>query len=120
MPSIERPLSADVLVFDLGEERGRSGDPAILDRSGRSARTLLKVGPLRVILVVLAPGSEIPEHEAEGAITVQPVEGRIRFTALGHDHDLGAGQLLSAAPGVKHSVSSRDGAAFLLTVAHCA
>ena len=116
MPSIQRPLSGDVLVFEIGEERERAADPSILERSGRNARTLLKSGPLRVTLVVLGPGGELAEHKAEGPITVQPVEGRIRFTAGGTDHDLGPGELLAAGPGIAHRVTSEEGASFLLTV----
>lgn len=118
MPSIQRPLSGDVLVFALDEERERAADPALLERSGRNARTLLKSGPLRVTLVVLGPGGSLAEHQADGPITVQPLEGRVRFTAAGGDHDLGPGELLSAGPGIRHSVTSEAGATFLLTVAY--
>jgi quercetin dioxygenase-like cupin family protein len=116
MSSTQRSPSGDVLVFDLGEERKRSAGPAIRERGGRHARALLKRGPLRVMLVVLAPGGEIAEHQAEGPITVQPLEGRVRFTAGGRVHDVGPGELLAAGPGIRHSVASTEGAAFLLTV----
>jgi len=116
MSSIDRPLSGDVLIHDLDEERGHAEDPALLARSGRNARTLLKEGPLRVTMIVLAPGGEMPEHHAEGPIIVQPIAGRIRFTALGQTHDVGPGTLLSAGPGVPHAVSSETGGTFLLTV----
>lgn len=115
MSSITRALSGDVLVFDLLEERGETLTTP--DRGGRHARTLLKSGPLRVTQVVMPPGGAIAEHEADGSITVQLLEGRIQFTAAGKVHDLGPGQLLSAGPGIRHSVSSKEGATFLLTVA---
>ena len=118
MPSIRRPLSGDILVFDIEEERERAAESEGMERSGRAARTLLKEGPLRVTLVLLAPGGELAEHEASGPITVQVVEGRIRFTAGDEEHDLGPGQLLAAGPGIRHAVASDDGAAFLLTVSH--
>lgn len=118
MPSIQRPLSGDILVFDLDEERERAADPELIDRSGRNARTLLKNGPLRVTLVVLGPDGELAEHEAAGPITVHVVDGRIRFGSGDEEHDLGPGQLLSAGPAVRHRVTSEDGAAFLLTVSH--
>jgi len=114
MSSIKRALSGDVLVLDLQEERNET--LATAERGGRHARTLLKSGPLRVTQVVIAPGGEVAEHQADGAITVQPLEGRLHFTANGEVHDLGPGQLLSAAPGVRHSVSSTGGSTFLLTV----
>lgn len=115
MSSINRALSGGVLVFDLGEEQSEAA--VTVARGGRSARTLLQSGPLRVTQVVIAPGGGIPDHEAGGSITVQPLEGRIRFTAGGTAHDLGPGQLLSVGPGIRHSVSSDGGATFLLTVA---
>jgi quercetin dioxygenase-like cupin family protein len=116
MPSIERPLSGDILLHDLQEEFDQTADAAILERSGRNARTLIKSGPLRVTLVVLAPGGEISEHSADGPITIQPVEGSIRFTALGQVHEIGPGEVLSAGPGVPHTVASDGGGAFLLTL----
>ena len=117
MPSIQRPLSGDVLVFDLASERQQSADRDILERSGRNARTLIKDGALRVTLVVLAPGGELAEHHAEGPITIQPIDGRIRFMVQGATHEIGPGEMLSAGAGIRHTVSSEDGAAFLLTVA---
>ncbi len=116
MSPMQRPLSGDVLVFHLSDEGEKAGDPALLERSGRNARTLLKEGPLRVTLVVIGPGGHIAEHVSEGPITVQPIRGRLRFTARGEDHELGAGDLLSAGPGIRHEVASEEGATFLLTV----
>ena len=115
MPSMERPLSADVLVFDLRDEAARADGGE--GRGSRQARTLIKAGPLRVTLVTMAAGGQIAEHHAEGPITVHVLSGSIRITASGTDYDLEAGQLLMAGPGVRHSVSSRAGGSFLLTVA---
>ena len=116
MASIQRPLSGDLLLFELGEERERAADREIVERSGRNARTLLKNGPLRVTLVVLGAGGALAEHQAPGPITVQVLDGTIRFSASGVTHELGPGQLLSAGAGVRHAVESAAGAAFLLTV----
>lgn len=116
MPSIQRPLSGDVLVFRLDEEREQAMDSTILERSGRNARTLLKTESLRVTLVVLAAGGRVAEHVADATITVQPLAGRIQFEAQGRVHDIGPGEILAAAPGVPHSVRSAEGATFLLTL----
>ncbi len=117
MPSIQRPLSGDVLVFDLAEESARTADPAAAGRKGPAARTLIKDGPMRVTLVVLARGASIAEHQAEGPITIRPISGRVRVTCGGAEHELGPDDLLSARAGMRHSVSCDDGASFLLTVA---
>lgn len=117
MPLIQRPLGGGVIVFRLPRERERAADAAALLKHGRSARTLLRDGPLRVTLVVLGPGGELAEHSAAGPIAVQPLDGAIRFTVDGQTHYLGAGEMLTAAAGLPHTVRSTYGAAFLLTVA---
>ena len=114
MSSIERALSADVLVVDLLPQEAPSPKEA---ETRRHARTLIKGPLLRATVVTLGPGAELAEHQADGAITVQPLSGRLRFSAKGTTYDLHPGQLLSAAPGVRHAVASLEGATFLLTVA---
>lgn len=116
MSSLERSLKGDVLVLDLDAAR-QELSPNV-GTSGRNARTLLKSGSLRMTLIVLGPGGGMPEHHAEGPLTVQPLDGRIEFTVGGTTHQLKPGQLLATGPGVPHSVRSDEGATFLLTVAH--
>ena len=116
MSSIDRPMHGDVLLFDLGHERRLTTDQDRIERSGRNARTLLKEDALRVTLIVVGAGGEIPEHQASGPIVVQVLEGAIAFTAAGVTHDLAAGQLLSLKAGIRHSVRSAAGGTFLLTV----
>ena len=107
--------STSLRVIDLSAERGRAAVPPA--PAGRTARTLVQDGPLRVVLVVLGPGGELAEHQAPGPITIQPLAGRLRFRALGGDHDIGPGELLVAPAGVRHAVTSQEGTSFLLTVA---
>lgn len=118
MSSIDRPLHGDVLHFDLAQEERAATQPETLERDGRSSRTLLKDGPLRVTLIVLAPGGGIPEHTARGPVTVQPLRGAVEVTVAGETHGVTKAGFLAFGPGVPHSVRSDDGAAFLLTVAH--
>lgn len=118
MSSIRRPLAGDILVFHLDDETEKTRNLDILARSGRSARTLFKQGTLRATLVILDAGGELEEHSAPGPISVQPLQGRIRFSASGESHELGVGDILTAGPGVRHSVSSEEGSTFLLTVSH--
>ena len=117
MSSLDRPLSGDVLVFDLEAEQKRALEAAHAQSHGPASRTLLKDGPLRITLIILGPGGDIPEHSTEGPITVQPIHGSISFTVAGQAHELRPGTVLSVGAGVKHSVRSQNGGAFLLTVA---
>jgi len=116
MPAIDRPLSGESLLFHLDDELKATDSPEILARSGRTARTLVKDASLRVTIHLLAPGGEIGDHQAEGPITVQVLRGALRFRAGEGDYDLRQGDLLALDTAVRHSVQSKDGAAFLLTV----
>lgn len=118
MSSIDRPLSGDVLCFHLADERELVGESALLERHGRNARTLLKEGPLRVTLIMLAPGGGIPTHRAGGAMTLQVLEGDIQFRAQGKDHRLVGGDMLVADGAVDHEVASEGGGTMLLTIVH--
>ncbi|HEU4643839.1 MAG TPA: cupin domain-containing protein [Gemmatimonadaceae bacterium] len=116
MSSLDRSLAADVLRLRLPDERAKASDPALLERNGRNARTLVKEGALRVTLVAVAPGGHVPEHHADGPITMQAVDGRLRVRAGGAEHELTAGDLLALAAGVAHEIRSDEGGAFLLTI----
>ena len=117
MPSIQRPLGGDALLFDLRAEHDRT---PVMVPPGRSARTLVKEGPMRVTLVRLAPGGSIAEHAAPGPVTIQPLSGTITVTAEGVAHALEPGQLLLLRPGIRHAVTGTPDAEgeFLLTLAH--
>ncbi len=118
MPSIQRPLSGDALLFHLDDELERTGSPGALEEHGRTARTLTKDGALRVTLVVLAPEGTLEEHHAEGPVTINPLRGDIRVSTPEGQYELAAGDLLMLGAGVRHAVASSGGGAFLLTVVH--
>ncbi|WP_439629420.1 cupin domain-containing protein [Gemmata sp.] len=81
-----------------------------------STGTLLKTEKVEVIRLVMAAGKALAEHKARGEITVQCLEGKIAFTALGRTHDLAAGQMLYLPAGEPHSVRCLEDASLLLTV----
>ena len=117
MSSLDRALAGDALVRHLTQEQ-QAIDRTLLAKHGRTARTLVKEGPLRLTLIAIAPGGELPEHDADGTISVHVIEGRIDFAAAGRRHALGAGDVLVLGAGVRHSARSDDGGTFLLTVVH--
>lgn len=117
MPTIERTLAGESLHFHLPDELKAAENADIMARSGRTARTLVKDAMLRVTVHLLAPGGTIAQHHADGPITVHVLQGSITFSAGERDYELRAGDLLALEPSVQHSVSSKDGGAFLLTAA---
>jgi quercetin dioxygenase-like cupin family protein len=118
MSSLDRPVGGRPLVFHLGDDTSQFIDEDRLAGSGRSARTLVKEGHLRITIVALAPGGAIATHSAVGPVAVHVLSGTILFTVADDDpRTLRAGDLLSLPAGVEHAVESEAGGEFLLTMA---
>jgi quercetin dioxygenase-like cupin family protein len=101
-------------LFDLNAEIDRFVPDGA---SGRRSETLVKTKDLRVVLVTMRAGTTLQEHSAPGTTTMQPLSGRFVFTAEGVDREIAPGDLISAAPGVRHVVQAIEDGAFLLTLA---
>ena len=115
MSSLDRTLEADVLVHHLTRDTWMI-DAELLARHGRSGRTLVKEGPLRLTIMALAAGGVLPAHHAEGPVTIHVVEGEIVVVALDTEYPLRGGDVLALAPSVEHSARSATGGVFLLTI----
>lgn len=115
MSPVRHPVTGPALAFALADELVKLR--AELDSApARSARTLVKDGPLRVTLVGVKPGGELRPHQADGPITLQVLEGEIDFQVEEQITRLSQGTLFALEGGIMHSVRSEDGAVFLLTV----
>ena len=86
-------------------------------QSGQNAKTLVKYDGLRIVLIALKAGSRIPEHHAEGQISVQTIVGHIQVRADGRSFELRPGGLLALDQGLPHDVEALEESAFLLTIA---
>lgn len=82
----------------------------------RLARTLAKEGPLAVVLSPMKAGASTQEHRAEGPITAQCLEGRLRLHAGGHPLDLVAGEMVVFDGGIPHLDEALTDCAVLLTM----
>jgi quercetin dioxygenase-like cupin family protein len=117
MSSMHRTISGEVLAQHLTED-AMLIDRGLVEQHGRSARTLVKEGPLRVTMIALAPSGTLPPHSTVGPISIQLMEGDITVTAAGREYPLATHDLLVISSNVEHSATSTKGGAFLLTVVH--
>jgi anti-sigma factor ChrR (cupin superfamily) len=95
---------------------------------GRVNRVLIDLPGLRVLLISLTAGAHVPEHKVAGAITVQPVLGRVQMIAFGlgseasetqraqQQYELGVGSLLSLKGGVPHDVRALEESCILVSI----
>ena len=117
MSSMHRTIEGEVLINHLTQDDWMI-DQEILAKHGRTARTLVKEGPLRLTVMALAPGGNLPAHDTTGPVSIHALEGQVTFKALGKEYPLSSGDVLVLAPGVTHSAQSELGGKFLLTVFH--
>jgi quercetin dioxygenase-like cupin family protein len=115
MSSMHRILDGEVLVHHLTQDE-RTLDPELLVRHGRTARTLVKEGPLRLTIMGIAAGGVLPTHRTDAHVTIHLLEGEVTFTARDREYTLNVGDVLIFAPNVEHEARSATGGVFLLTV----
>lgn len=105
-----------VNLSDAADELVRS---ATTSRAGRAGRTLIPGAgaPLKQVLLALAGGQALADHESPAAATLQVLRGVVRLTGGGQDgRELHVGDLV-AIPPVRHGLEALDDAVVLLTVA---
>lgn len=119
MSSMHRVLDGDVLIQHLTQAE-RTLDQDLLARHGRTARTIVKEGPLRLTVMGIAAGGVLPAHRTDAHVSVHLLDGDVTFSARGREYPLRAGDVLIFAPGVEHEARSAAGGVFLLTVVYLA
>ncbi len=78
--------------------------------------SLLKTDVLEVLRLVMPAGKQIAEHKAPGEITVQCLEGRVKFTSGGRTQELTAGKLLYLSSAAPHAVEAVEDSSVLVTL----
>lgn len=116
MSSITRALRGENLTFDLaGQIADLRKDERYL-RSGRVGRTLVKAGSLRLTLTVVAEGVEVGTHHAVSPMTLQPIEGGLRYRVGDDEFEIGRGEVLFFGPGHAQDIRALEDTALLLTI----
>jgi quercetin dioxygenase-like cupin family protein len=110
-------MDAPLLTFDLSDGLAQLKREDAWAHAQRTGITLLKGQRLRVMLVALHAGTTIPSHQVDGPITVQVIEGTLRFRTEAQTLTLQAGHLVTLQGEMPHAVEAVEESAFLLTLA---
>lgn len=84
--------------------------------SDRNTITVFKTNGMRIVLIALHEGAEMVTHTADGIISVQVLEGQIKFTTDIKSVELSQGQMLALHERIPHSVLAIKETVFLLTL----
>lgn len=114
-PGRSNAPSFPIARLDLEEEIRRMR--ASPKPNGHLGKTLLRATDMRLVLMILDRGVTMPEHLAQGSLTIHTLQGRVVVTLLDASFDLAAGQLLTIEHGVSHAMAAIEDSAVLLTLA---
>ncbi len=84
--------------------------------AGHRQVALVRHGPVSLILFVFEQGGVLKEHRTDGEVTIHVLAGQLGVTVAGNEVTLGAGEILSLAPGQVHSVHAAEASEMLLTI----
>lgn len=116
-PQGERVLNAALVEMDLNKFINQIREETTWNDSDHNSITIFKSDTLRIVLIGLHEKSILKTHTANAIISVQVLEGAIKFTAEQQVVSLTKGQMVALQPKVQHSVEAETESFFLLTVA---
>jgi quercetin dioxygenase-like cupin family protein len=110
-----RPRAGGLVMINLADETAKLRETSA--SNDRQAISLVKDGPVNVLLMTLKKGAELGEHRARGPITVHVLSGAIRFHAGSQQITLAGGCMLALDRDFAHSVAALEDSSVLLTTA---
>jgi quercetin dioxygenase-like cupin family protein len=113
----ERLDAGTLHVFALERYVRELREEAAYSKHGRNGLTLVKTPALRVVLEVLRGGAELAEHRAPGPITVQVLEGEVRFHTGEDTFRIRVGEMLALPEGRPHAVEAVRDCSLLISIA---
>lgn len=116
-PEGNRILNAPLVEMDLEKFISQIKAEKTWADSDRNAVTVFKSDTMRIVLLGLHKDAELKPHTANGVISVQVLQGKIRFMAEGQSVDLQAAQMIALQENVLHSVLALEESFFLLSLA---
>jgi len=79
-------------------------------------KVLVNEAPVRVVLLCLRAGQQVPEHQANGPVNVQAISGRVTFYDGAEPCEMSAGMLVRIEAGRPHRIVSHQDSALLVTL----
>ncbi len=110
-------LNTSISMFDIKTTLAEIKAQGSWRKGDRSAKTLIKDRRQRITLVALHRGTKVASHQANAAISVQMIEGKMKVITPLRTVILEKGQILTLKAKIQHSLESLRDSAFLLTLA---
>jgi len=79
-------------------------------------KVLVNEPQMRIVLLCLRAGQEVPEHQTNGPVNVQAISGRVTFYDGAEPCEMSPGMLIRVEAGRPHQVVSHQDSALLVTL----
>jgi quercetin dioxygenase-like cupin family protein len=116
-PDGDRTVDDNLVSIDLPMAIKQIREESTWKSSKRNAITVFKTDGFRVVLIGLHKDTEMARHIADGIISVQVLEGKMKFNTDNRSVELKEGQMLVLHERIPHSVLAVEECFFLLTLA---
>ncbi len=103
------PINLDNFIEQL------KGEPSWKE-SDRNSITVFKTNGLRIQIIALHEGAEMPPHSVDGHISLQVLEGQIKFVTEAQTLELSKGHMLALHQQLAHSVIALKESVLILTL----
>jgi len=117
--SVSTTIEEHVLMWrhiDFRHEIDKLESSEFWKSEDRTAKTLVKEGNFRVVLTLMKAGAVLKEDKAEGNVSIQVLNGRIRINVDHNAIELEQGEMIIVNPGVRHSAEALDASAFVIFI----
>ena len=115
-PTTNHIIDANIVNIDIPNIIKQIKNEKPWNESDRNAITVFKTNGLSIVLIALHQNAEMIKHKTNGLISVQVIEGEIKFSTDSESINLKTGQMLALHSFIEHSVLAVEETFFLLTV----
>lgn len=116
-PEGVRILDAPLVEINLKQLEEMIRDEKTWETGDKNAVTVYKTEGMRIVLIAMRNGAAMPSHKAEGIISVQVLQGSVKFVTDNRMVELSEGKMVTLHKGLRHRVEALENRAFLLTIA---
>jgi quercetin dioxygenase-like cupin family protein len=109
-------LNSSLLTFDLPTLIEKIKYKPSWTKEGLSTMILLKSPSRQILLTALDKGTEIQSFQSKDSVTIQIIQGKLKFNTRKESVILGKGQMLTLHEKIKYNLSTREETVFLLTI----
>jgi quercetin dioxygenase-like cupin family protein len=113
-----RSSACTLLAFDLPHLIATMKQSYTWANGELNALILLKSPEKQIILTAMHQGTEIKSFQSNDSVTVQIIEGKLRFHIRKDTITLNEGQLMTLDENIKYSLTTQEETVFLLTISN--